>query len=169
MCAECRRKVYEVQITAPRMRLLLDAFDKLANFCYDKELNFYSHYAGSQTHAELEARGFAWSADDDVPRREREPDLVIPDGWLKICKLSETALSALNQLRQDYEFEEGPAFLDSVLHVLRHLAKRTAAQGRLRRQLETIPFNTRESLSRSLAAGSNSGLVQSDVAKPQTT
>jgi hypothetical protein len=86
-----------MQITIPHLKLLLDAFDKLGHYRYDKELNMYAHHAGSGV-AVLENRGFAWTAEDDTPGQKCEPDLVIPDGWLRVCRLRETALSALNQL-----------------------------------------------------------------------
>lgn len=169
VCDGCHRKVHQIRMTVPRFRLLLDAFDKLSSYCYDKELNRYADYVGSETSAELEAREFAWTSDDDAPGPDPIPDLAIPSGWLKISKLSETALSALNQLRQDYEFDEGPGYLEDVLDVLRHLTKRTASQGRLRRQLEAVPYSVRESLSRLLVEDSNGSVVRGGVAKPQTT
>jgi hypothetical protein len=167
VCDGCHRKVHEIRMTIPRFRMLLDAFDKLSNYCYDKELNRYAGYVGGETSAELEARRFAGTSDHDAIGPDPVPDLAIPRGWLKMSKLSETALSALNELRQDYEFDEGPGYLEDVLDVLRHLTKRSASQSRLRRQLEIIPYSIRESLSRLLVEDSNGGVAQSGVAKPQ--
>lgn len=150
VCDGCHRKVYEALVSLPRLRLLLDAFDKLRNYSYDDELNHYADYVASQMSAELKARSVAWSS-DDTRRPEPVPDLVIPPSWPKASKLSDTALAALNQLRQDHEFDEGPNYLDEVLDILRHLTKRTASQGRLRRQLEAISYDARQSLSRALA------------------
>jgi hypothetical protein len=101
VCGECRRKVQEVRITAPRLRLVLDAMDDLFNYCEDKELRRHAHYAGSEVHRKLEARGLDWSADEDASGLEPVPDLAIPHGWLRTCGLSATAVQALNQLRQE--------------------------------------------------------------------
>ena len=144
VCSECRRKVYEVCITAPRLELLLEAFDMLFGDCYDKEVGTSASYARSEMDAELEVRGFAPNDGN------RTPDLAIPKGWLTLTGLTPTSISALNELRQDHEFEDGSAFLGSILKSLLHLEKLTAAQRRLRRQLEAIPFLAREALSNTL-------------------
>lgn len=169
VCGGCRRKVEEVRVTAPRLRLLLDALDNLYNYSDDKELRMHAHYAGSEIHRELEARGVNWSTDEEASGLERVPDLAIPGGWLKICGLSGTAIAALNELRQEYEFGDGPDFLENVLQVLCNLRKRNAAQGRLYRQLRVIPFETREALSRSLVPEPAGPEVVQDIANRQTT
>jgi len=169
VCCGCHRKVHEIRMTIPRFRLLLNAFNELSNYCYEKELNRYADYVGSETRAEIEARGFAWTDDDEALGPAPVTDLAVPYEWSEASKLSETALAALNQLRQDYEFEEGPSYLDDVLHVLGHLSKRTAGQSRLRRQLVALPYDLRESLSRSLAEGKNGSIREGGVAKRQSS
>ncbi len=151
ICGECRRKVYDVCISAARMRLLLDAFGELSILSYDKELNMYVHSVGQAVDAELRARGFhGFFADEADPARPPEPEMVISQPDAKGLGLSSTAFQALNELLRDHDFGSGCTFLDNVLLALRAIGKATAAQGRLRRQLEAMPFETRASVSSSI-------------------
>ena len=152
-CGECRRKVYEVQVPAHRMRLLLNAFDELSNQSYDKELLMCTGEAWDEILGELAARGFAWPDEKARPSPDLDPELVISEVQVKDYKLSATALRALNEMQRDYEFEDGPTFMESVMDALRYLGKPTADQRRLRRQLEAMSSAAREFLSLAIQKG----------------
>jgi hypothetical protein len=131
------------------MSLLLDAFYELLNHSYDKELNMYADWAGQAVHAELRARGFDWvDALEGDADRPRDADMVISEPGAKDLGLSPTAFKALNEMLRDYDFGDGRPFLENVLQALRAIAKPTASQTRLRRQLDAISFEARESASR---------------------
>ncbi len=61
--------------------------------------------------------------------------------------LSPTASQGLNEMLRDHDFGEGPSFLENVIQSLTLMGKLTANHARLRRQLEAISFEARQSLS----------------------
>lgn len=152
-CSDCRRKVYEVRISAPRMNLLLGAFDEMYNNSDDKELSLRACHIRADVRNELDARGVAWYEDRIDPGAERLPELLIPADWAQGCKLSVTALRALNGIRHYYDFGNAPSFLDNVLHVLQRVRKLTPDQSQLRRQIQAMTPTERNSLSRAILEG----------------
>jgi len=75
---------------------------------------------------------------------------------IKSYQLSPAALRALNEIREDIAFEQGPAFLDNVLNVLHQLTDLSHEECQLRAELEAMPPLARASLSRAIrAAGSH--------------
>jgi len=54
-------------------------------------------------------------------------------------EVSPAALRALNEMREDYWFEDGPAFLDDVLDVLQHFCELTPAERQVGQELEAMP------------------------------
>ena len=147
VCWECRRKVYEVHLSAPRMKFLLDSFNDLQNDSYDKDLCRQAGHAWHETLGELEGRGLAWCVERTDPRGEFLPDLSIPANRMKGRRLSVTALHALNEMRQYYDFGNTASFLDNVLDVLQHFRKLTPDQSQLRKQVEAMLPTERSSLS----------------------
>ena len=146
ICDTWRRRVCEVCLSAPRLRMLLEAFNELESRFYgDKEIALNVAYVRSAVQTELEARGYVWLDHRDEPERQRVPDAVI-SGTL----LSATALRALNDMRQEYEFDKGGGFVQSVLEVLGDLQKRTPDQARLWRQLRSMTPAMRESLTKAI-------------------
>jgi len=71
---------------------------------------------------------------------------------MNVYELSPAALRALNEMREDYWFEDGPAFLDDVLDVLQHFCELTPAERQLRQELEAMPPLARASMSRAIRA-----------------
>jgi len=72
---------------------------------------------------------------------------------MKSDELSPAALQALNVMREDYGFTDGPQFLDDVLDVLAQLTDLTHEERQLRWELEAMPPVARESLSRAVRGG----------------
>jgi len=151
VCPLCRRKVWEVRVTAPRMRAILNAFHELEVRSYldneDKGLAHYVEHAGSAMLGELEARGFPWEVDGIDFSRVGGSVARMAEELAKKMRLSATAFQAMTEMLKDYEFGEGPGFLDDVLKALEYVDHLTAGQLRLRRQVEAIPYAERESLS----------------------
>ncbi len=71
---------------------------------------------------------------------------------MKSYELSPAALRALNEMREDYEFQDGPKFLDDVLEVLEQLADLTIEERALLAELRMMPPEGRASLSRAIRA-----------------
>ena len=71
---------------------------------------------------------------------------------MKSYQLSPAALRALNEMREDYVLQDGPAFLDDALEVLGQLADLTHEQRQLRAELEAMPPLERVSLTRAIRA-----------------
>jgi hypothetical protein len=67
-------------------------------------------------------------------------------------ELSPAALRALNVMREDYSFTDGPQFLDDVLDVLNQLHHLSRAERRLRQELRRIPPVARASISGAIRA-----------------
>jgi hypothetical protein len=65
-------------------------------------------------------------------------------------ELSSAALRALNDMREDYVFEDGPAFLNEALDVLHQLTDLTHEERQLRAELEAMPPLVRAALSRAM-------------------
>jgi len=71
---------------------------------------------------------------------------------MKTYELSPAALRALNEMREDYGFTDGPRFLDDVLDVLAQLHHLSRGERRLRQELRRIPPMARTPLSRAIRA-----------------
>jgi len=71
---------------------------------------------------------------------------------MKTYELSPAALRALNEMREDYGFTDGPRFLDDVLDVLNQLHHLGRGERRLRQELRRIPPMARASMSRAIRA-----------------
>jgi hypothetical protein len=71
---------------------------------------------------------------------------------MKSYELSPAALRALNDMREDYVFEDGPAVLDEVLDVLRQLTDLTHEERQLRTELESMRPLARASVTRAFRA-----------------
>ena len=71
---------------------------------------------------------------------------------MKSYELSPAALRALNEMREDYVLQDGPALLDDALEVLGQLADLTHEQCQLRSELEAMPPLARVSLTRAIRA-----------------
>jgi len=76
---------------------------------------------------------------------------------MKSYELSPAALRALNEIREDIAFEQGPAFLNDVLDVLHQLTDLSHEECQLRAELEAIPPLVRASLSRTIPAARQRG------------
>jgi hypothetical protein len=138
VCCECHRKVFEARVSAVRLELLLDAFDELLNNTYEKELLLCAERVRGEIDSELRQRGFG---------HRTEAHTVVSVSGARGPLLTPTALQALNEMLHDYDFGEGKSFLENVLNALHRMDKLTADQSRLRRQLEAVSPETRESLS----------------------
>ncbi len=76
---------------------------------------------------------------------------------IKSYELSPAVLRALNDMRQDYEFRDGPTLLDDVLDVLELLTDLTHEERQLRRELEAMSPVARKSMSRAIRAAEGKG------------
>lgn len=146
-CPECRRKVYEIGISAVKMGMLLDTFDELLNHSYDKEINLQADSLRDAITAELEARGFPSLEEYLRACRSLEGAPAIPGAFTKDRRLSQTALLVLSEMLRDYDFGEGLCFFENVLCALNAVDRLTASQTRLYKQLGAMGFDRRKSLS----------------------
>lgn len=71
---------------------------------------------------------------------------------MKTYELSPAAVHALNEMREDYAFGDGPRFLDDVLEVLGQLQELTPDELALRDELRRMPPLARASMLRAILA-----------------
>ncbi|MGH9405646.1 MAG: hypothetical protein ACRD3D_07420 [Terriglobia bacterium] len=112
----------------------------------DKETSLWASSVQSAVLEELRAQGFYSVEEYTAAVREHEERLAISDEFAKSSGLSPTAIAALREMVNDYDFGEGSSFFGNVCLALGALPKLAVGQRSLRKQLEALSVDERKAL-----------------------